>query len=191
MSDEEITGLKPLCEIFGECERCGCDLRLDKARFVKTFNQHLAHYSDCSNEQIYLEEKKIGFAWSLDGLCETCFKEDWESRTNIIKNVFGLSGYIDGWRWAKLIRRVKKSYNRKMWNYTEYLQSGTWVEFRDEFLKNNGCGCEICGKETNMLHHKSYRLLYTIYEDVDLIALCHTCHKNIHSKDAKIIEKED
>jgi len=184
MINEEISGLKPLCEIMGECDRCGCGICLDNARFVKTFNDRLAAYSDCSLEYIYSEEKKIGFAWSLDCMCNTCFEEDWECRTTLIKNALGLRGYIDEWDWAKLVRRVKKTYNRKVWDYTEYLQSETWIQLREEVLKDKGSQCLICGNETNMLHHKSYRLLYTLYEDLDLIPLCHSCHKHIHSKGA-------
>ena len=172
--------IKPICEIIGYCDNCGVRLTLNKAKFVRSFNERLVHYVYNSKTKIYEVEKRIGMAWRLDGLCDSCFKEDWELRIDMIKRLRDINKYIDEDEWAELIKVVKSTYSRKLWKYSEYLESSVWTELREEVLEESGNQCEVCGCETNMLHHESYRFLYTEYESVDLIPVCHPCHKHIH-----------
>lgn len=72
----------------------------------------------------------------------------------------------------------RKTYRLK---YLDYLDSEHWKELRKAKFALTGYKCECCGrKERIQLHHINYRNWYDCTPD-DLIALCHSCHTDLHS----------
>lgn len=75
-------------------------------------------------------------------------------------------------------------------NYQEFLNSGLWKEFRATLYKRDRpARCAICSNKTTFLslHHKAYK---RILDPKNVIWVCESCHKNIHSKVEKSIQFE-
>lgn len=67
--------------------------------------------------------------------------------------------------------------------YVEYLKSSDWKERRKELLEESNNICSQCGGKATLLHHLNYNNLgYEILE-VDVVALCKECHKEMHNKE--------
>lgn len=64
--------------------------------------------------------------------------------------------------------------------YSDYVDSPIWEERKDKYFKNHERKCYMCGEAHYIqLHHLDYN--YLGYErDMDLIPLCHKCHKKLH-----------
>lgn len=68
-------------------------------------------------------------------------------------------------------------------DYREYLRSEDWRERRKELMEEAGWTCSECGDEAKQLHHLNYDNLGDEELDIDVVALCTQCHKDIHNKD--------
>ena len=71
----------------------------------------------------------------------------------------------------------------KLATYTDYLQSGHWLDLRSYMLKKWPY-CWICGKSSTEVlmnvHHEFYGSLGSEIPNVDVFVLCHVCHKWVH-----------
>ena len=70
--------------------------------------------------------------------------------------------------------------------YQRYLRSNEWKQKAAERLKIDGMTCQCCGSRGTALnelqvHHLTYRNIGA--EDVykDLVTLCRSCHKGVHT----------
>ena len=66
------------------------------------------------------------------------------------------------------------------YDYYEYLQSDDWKERRKELLEEADYVCVECGDKATILHHLNYKNLGSEELEVDVIAVCHKCHVEIH-----------
>ena len=64
--------------------------------------------------------------------------------------------------------------------YVEYLMSDDWQDRRKELMEEVGWVCAECGDKATQLHHVCYDNLGEEEVDVDVVALCTACHKEIH-----------
>ncbi len=64
--------------------------------------------------------------------------------------------------------------------YREYLRSEDWRERRKELMEEAGWVCGECGDDAKELHHLTYDNLGEEELDIDVVALCIDCHKEIH-----------
>ena len=64
--------------------------------------------------------------------------------------------------------------------YRSYLMSEDWKERRLELLEEADNICEECGGIATNLHHLRYDNLGEEELDVDVVALCTSCHKERH-----------
>lgn len=67
--------------------------------------------------------------------------------------------------------------------YREYLKSDDWRERRKELMEEADWCCSSCGEKATQLHHLSYGNLGEEELEVDVVALCNNCHKEIHGKE--------
>jgi len=67
--------------------------------------------------------------------------------------------------------------------YVEYLKSVDWKERRKELMEEANYECSECGAKATQLHHLNYNNLGFEELDVDVVALCNSCHKEIHNKE--------
>lgn len=74
--------------------------------------------------------------------------------------------------------------------YHEQLKHPLWQKKRLEVMESNKFECENCGSKEEQLniHHPFYKRGAMIwqYEVVELMCLCHKCHKNEHAKDEEV-----
>lgn len=78
------------------------------------------------------------------------------------------------------LSRVRKAQSMP---YLEYLQTDHWREMREKILVRAKYQCECCGTYDRAgldIHHLNYDRLGAERLD-DLLALCNTCHRKIHS----------
>ena len=68
-------------------------------------------------------------------------------------------------------------------DYKEYLCSEDWQERRKLLMEETDWTCCECGAKATQLHHLSYENLGEEELDIDVVALCSHCHKEIHHKD--------
>ena len=66
--------------------------------------------------------------------------------------------------------------------YLEYLKSTDWKERRKELMEEANNVCSLCGAIATQLHHINYDNLGEEELEVDVIAVCNDCHKEIHGK---------
>ena len=69
--------------------------------------------------------------------------------------------------------------------YREYLRSNDWRERRKDLMEEAGKVCSECGDKATQLHHLNYDCLGEEELDMDVVALCTQCHKDIHNKDGE------
>lgn len=65
--------------------------------------------------------------------------------------------------------------------YTKYLSSKEWKDFKKRFRESGrNCLCEVCGSDRYInFHHKTYVRLY--HEELDdVVCLCAYHHRNLH-----------
>ena len=67
--------------------------------------------------------------------------------------------------------------------YREYLRGEDWRESRKMLMEESGWMCDVCGDKAVQLHHLIYDNLGAEELDVDVVALCNECHKEIHNKE--------
>lgn len=72
--------------------------------------------------------------------------------------------------------------------YIAYLKSEDWRIRRKELMEEANHTCSECGAKATQLHHLSYKNLGFEILDVDVVALCGECHKNLHLMKGKVIE---
>lgn len=66
-------------------------------------------------------------------------------------------------------------------DYIDYLKSEDWRERRKELMILADNICSQCGAKATQLHHLNYNNLGFEELDVDVVALCKDCHKEMHS----------
>lgn len=66
--------------------------------------------------------------------------------------------------------------------YIQYLKSEGWKERRKILLESADNKCCKCGNIANQLHHLNYRNLGCEVLGDDVIAVCNSCHKEIHGE---------
>lgn len=72
--------------------------------------------------------------------------------------------------------------------YAGCLRSAWWKSMRDKRLALDKGICQRCGKEGDIVHHKTYENMW--HEDIDdLATLCSDCHKRLHVIAKKINRK--
>jgi Zn finger protein HypA/HybF involved in hydrogenase expression len=88
---------------------------------------------------------------------EANYKETWETRDIVLKEL-GIT-------------------------YKEYLESSHWKNIKKKASRRKRyVKCEKCESKNNInLHHKHYRFLFHKHELHSIIALCKTCHEQVHS----------
>lgn len=67
--------------------------------------------------------------------------------------------------------------------YEELLEQMEWRDFSREMIRRKGGKCEVCEADKNLeLHHLGYKpgKLPWEYADYEVMAICHSCHGNIH-----------
>ena len=85
-------------------------------------------------------------------------------------------------------RAVYQISMRQQWfnRYSEYLNSWEWRNKRIEILKLDGKKCTVCDATqkdaTLQVHHISYQNVGDENTD-DLVTMCESCHKHVHSVD--------
>jgi len=67
--------------------------------------------------------------------------------------------------------------------YIDYLKSDDWRERRIELMEEANHECSICGDKATQLHRLNYNNLGFEEIDIDLIAVCNKCYKEIHNKE--------
>ncbi len=67
--------------------------------------------------------------------------------------------------------------------YKEYLAAPEWDEKRRAAYKRADYRCQLCGASETELHahHRSYENRAKKGEERDLIVLCASCHKRVHT----------
>jgi hypothetical protein len=67
--------------------------------------------------------------------------------------------------------------------YKEYLATAEWHEKRRAAYKRADYRCQLCGASETELHahHRSYENRAKEGEERDLIVLCASCHKRVHT----------
>lgn len=87
---------------------------------------------------------------------------------------------------CKVIRKQTKT--QKQIDYIRYLRSNTWKQMRRTYLFkcNNICACcKKYHKDNELhLHHHTYERFKKERES-DLVIVCESCHKNIHTTNWK------
>ena len=80
-------------------------------------------------------------------------------------------------------RRKNKATNPKnpITAYQEYLYSEEWRERRNAVMERDGWKCVVCGEEAQDVHHLTYERIFKEKLE-DLIAVCRSCHSQLHSK---------
>lgn len=77
-----------------------------------------------------------------------------------------------------------------MMTYQQQIKHPDWQRKRLEVLEINDYQCQMCAAKDQTLHvhHPYYRRGAMIweYETVDLMCLCHKCHKETHAIDERI-----
>ena len=78
---------------------------------------------------------------------------------------------------------VKTTNKYKYMEYNKYLKSGCWKKQRKQALRKADNKCQTCNTSLIELHvhHRTYSNKGTDKESGDLIVLCRTCHRLIHS----------
>lgn len=66
--------------------------------------------------------------------------------------------------------------------YTDYLESDKWKSLRASCFKATNNKCVGCGDKCTNLHHLSYDNLGRERLAVDVVPLCHKCHRKCHFK---------
>lgn len=77
---------------------------------------------------------------------------------------------------------VKSVWQKK---YDKYLRSVTWKNIRNKVMIRDKNICQAClSKPARAVHHLSYATYnQTGFSPAyDLVAVCHGCHRRIHSK---------
>jgi hypothetical protein len=75
---------------------------------------------------------------------------------------------------------TKRSALNRVSGYHWYLASPSWYERRKWILKRANFLCEKCRKRpATVVHHRTYKRVFN-EEPADLIALCGSCHAEIH-----------
>ncbi len=75
-------------------------------------------------------------------------------------------------------RGLKKPKKRD--DYAEYLQSPLWKLIRERVLIRDDWECQMCGKQADVVHHKSYKPeVLAGKKDSELVSLCFGCHNDI------------
>ena len=69
--------------------------------------------------------------------------------------------------------------------YIDYLKSADWHERRKLLMEEADWICSECGDKATQLHHLSYDNLGEEELDIDVVALCTQCHKDVHNKDGE------
>ena len=64
--------------------------------------------------------------------------------------------------------------------YIFYLRSEDWKERRKELMAEAEGLCSECGGKATQLHHLNYKNLGFEILGADVVALCSSCHKEIH-----------
>jgi len=67
--------------------------------------------------------------------------------------------------------------------YKKYLKSEDWKTRRKILLEEADWVCAQCGGHATMIHHLNYDNLGDEILDEDVIAICKSCHKDVHSQD--------
>lgn len=67
-------------------------------------------------------------------------------------------------------------------SYQEFLASDYWAGVKAKARsRRNYKQCTLCGSKGHVeLHHRSYKLMGTLHELMNVIAACHSCHERIH-----------
>jgi 5-methylcytosine-specific restriction endonuclease McrA len=81
-------------------------------------------------------------------------------------------------------QRQKQEADRLWWaEYNRYLDSAQWSVRREAVLRRAQGICEGCGKNrATMVHHLTYARV-TREMLFDLVAICKTCHEQVHGED--------
>lgn len=65
--------------------------------------------------------------------------------------------------------------------YADYLRTAHWQRVRLLALERAGNACELCAATDRLeVHHRTYERL-GFERPLDVIALCHDCHKDHHN----------
>jgi 5-methylcytosine-specific restriction endonuclease McrA len=85
----------------------------------------------------------------------------------------------------KLSKKRKRGYTVYGEPYSIYINSAAWRKKRQEYWDSGKSNdCYVCGapyRQGMHLHHRSYRRLGAEYLD-DLVAVCESCHRDIHAE---------
>lgn len=85
-----------------------------------------------------------------------------------------------------VVKRVVKGKKRKH-QYTSYLKSKKWINFKNSLKIARGNKCEKCGKSKCILHghHLTYkRFMNELPEDI--LIVCEDCHSNLHKRNLRL-----
>ena len=67
-------------------------------------------------------------------------------------------------------------------SYIDYLKSEDWKERRKQLMEEADYTCGECGAKATQLHHLNYEHLGEEELEIDIVALCKDCHKELHNK---------
>lgn len=86
------------------------------------------------------------------------------------------------WVFTEYKAKIDTEYERRRYNYHEYLRSDKWREIRHAVLERDRHLCQGClATEATCVHHKTYD---NIYDELafQLVSLCKNCHDKLHDR---------
>jgi 5-methylcytosine-specific restriction endonuclease McrA len=103
-----------------------------------------------------------------------------EAMTKASSQFFATLWEIDR-QWSQYKPRLIISQHDRRYRYDQYLRSQQWDLIRKQVRTKYKNTCQECFKAGKVeVHHKTYERIGAEHLD-DLVALCRTCHKALHS----------
>lgn len=82
---------------------------------------------------------------------------------------------------AELARKQEEQAAERRRQYQLYLLTDKWKDKRERVMERDGRLCQACRRRpATEVHHRTYEHIFN--EPLfDLVAVCRTCHENLHS----------